>query len=175
MRKFLLSAATIALLAACSPPAPNEKAETPTPPATVSACSEVVPDASRQVAIEPELAVAAAASDLRGGTITPGAYDLTRAVRTGAATGWEGTRAVGLDVVEDPAGAVTFNWASAAPGGERDTWTATLTEAPQPRLTYTCGRIGIVDAEFSAAANTLQLRLPDGANGSLLLDFQRRQ
>jgi hypothetical protein len=133
----------------------------------------VTPDAARQVTIEDELAIAAAASDLRGGRIAPGVYDLTRAVRIGEATGWSGTRSVALDVAENPAGGVTFNWAGLADGA-LDTWTANFTETPTPRLSYTCGRIGDVDAEFTAASETLQLRLQDGANGRLQLDFQRR-
>jgi hypothetical protein len=174
MRKFLLSAAAAALFAACSPPAQREAEDRPTTPPTVLACNTVAPEPSRQVGIEDETATAAAASDLRGGRIAPGVYDLVRAMRVGAATGWRGTRAIALEVAEDASGAVIFNWAGAAPGGETDRWTATFTEAPQPRLTYTCGRIGELDAGFTAEADALQLRLPDGAAGSLLLSFQRR-
>jgi hypothetical protein len=111
---------------------------------------------------------------LRGGAIAPGVYDLVSATRIGAATGWSGALAVALDVSESETGAVTFNWSSLAPDGASDTWTATLTEAPQPRLAYTCGRIGEVGAEFEAEADTLELRLQDGAGGRLALVFQRR-
>jgi hypothetical protein len=173
MRKLLLGVALAAFVTACQPPAPRPEAPPETPP-TVAACNAVAPDAARQVTIEDELAVAAAASDLRGGRIAPGVYDLTRAVRIGGATGWSGTRAVTLDVTENPTGGVTFNWAGRDADGATDTWTANFAEAPTPRLSYTCGRIGDVDAEFTAANTTLQLRLPDGANGRLQLDFQRR-
>lgn len=173
MRKVLVSAAIAAIAAACSPPAQREPAE-PAPPPAAEACNTVAPDAARQIGVEDEAATAAAAADLRGGRIAPGVYDLVRAMRIGQATGWQGTRAVALEVAEGASGGVTFNWAGAAPNGEVDRWTATFAEAPQQRLTYTCGRIGEVDAGFSAESDTLQLRLPDGANGSLLLSFQRR-
>jgi hypothetical protein len=173
MRKVFLSVAVAALLAACSPPASQDTTEAPAPP-TVIACNTVAPDNARQVAVGEEIVTAAAASDLRGGAITPGAYDLTSATRVGSPTGWNGTRAVALDVSEDASGGVTFNWAGAPPQGEVDRWTATFLEAPTPSLTFTCGRMGTVDADFSAQGNALQLRLPDGANGSLLLTFARR-
>lgn len=174
MRKFLVSAAVAAMLAACSPPAQNQ-AEAPQPDRpTVQACNAVEPNAARQVAIEEGQAVAAAASDLPGGPIAPGVYDLTRASRIGGATGWDGTRAVALDVAENPAGGVVFQWAGVAPDGAADTWNANFTDTPQARLTYTCGRIGEIDAGFAASGATLQLRLPDGANGALQLEFTRR-
>ena len=98
MRAFLLTTAIAALLAACSPPAErSERPETPPAPATV-ACNDVAPDAARQVAVGEEMATAAAAAELRGGSIAPGTYDLTSASRIGAATGWNGTRAVALAV-----------------------------------------------------------------------------
>jgi hypothetical protein len=175
MRSLFASAAWAALLVACSPPAQRE-AEAPSGSAPqVQACNDLAPNVSRMVGIEAEQAVASAASDLRGGILSPGTYDLTRAVRIGQATGWQGERAVALEVSEDGSGVVTFNWAGAAPGGEVDTWTAEFTDvAQQGQLTYTCGRIGQVLAGFATSANTLQLRLPDGANGSLQLDFTRR-
>jgi len=173
MRAFLLTSAVFALLAACTPPAPQDRPETP-PGSQVVACNDVAPDASRQIGVEDAVAAAAAASDLRGGAITPGTYDLVRATRIGSATGWQGTRAVALAVSEDAAGVVSFNWAGAAPGGEVDRWTASFTETPQPRVAYTCGRMGEVAAEFAAAQTSLQLRLPDGAGGQLAMDFERR-
>lgn len=111
---------------------------------------------------------------MRGGPIAPGAYDLTSAQRIGAATGWSGTRAVALDVAEEATGAVSLRWAGAPPQGDTDRWNATLTDTPEPRLTYTCGRMGEVAADFSATAGELQLRLPDGAGGSLHMTFARR-
>jgi hypothetical protein len=69
---------------------------------------------------------------------------------------------------------VIFNWAGAAPGGAVDSWTAAFSETPQPRLSYTCGRMGEVSAQFAARADALELRLPDGANGQLALTFARR-
>jgi hypothetical protein len=133
------------------------------PGQTVVACNDVTPDAGRQVGIGEEVVTAAAASDLRGGSITPGTYDLVSATRVGAATGWSGTRAVALNVSEAQTGGVTFNWAGADPGGQADRWTATFTETPQPRIAYTCGRVGEVAADFAAQNNRLQLRLQDGA------------
>ena len=174
MRNVLVSVTAAFLAAACSPPASRDTAEPPEPGPAVVACNTVAPDAARQVGVEDEAATAAAATDLRGGRITPGVYDLVRAMRVGQATGWQGVRAVALEISEGASGGVTFNWAGAAPGGDVDRWTATFTEAPQPRLAYTCGRIGDVEAGFSAEGDALQLRLPDGANGSLLLTFARR-
>lgn len=173
MRKLLIGVALTAFVTACQPP--TQRPETPpdTPP-SVAACNGVAPDAARQVRVEDALAVAASASDLRGGPIAPGVYDLTRAVRIGEATGWSETRAVALGVTENPEDGVIFNWAGLAPDGAVDSWTAAFSEAPAPRLTYSCGRVGDVAAEYTAEANALQLRLPDGANGRLQLDFQRR-
>ena len=174
MRALLLTTAFAALLVSCSPPAQQtDRPDTPPGPAAV-ACNDVGPDATRQVAVGEEVATTAAAADLRGGSIAPGTYDLTSASRIGAATGWSGTRAVALEVSEAQDGGVTFNWAGAAPGGDADRWTATFTEAPQPRLAYTCGRMGEVAAAFAAENNALQLRLQDGAGGQLALQFQRR-
>lgn len=172
--RTLFATAAMAALVACSPPAPAPQQTPAEPPATEVACNAVEPNLSRQVGVEEELAVAAAASDLRGGRIAPGTYDLTQAVRIGSATGWTSTRSVALEVSEAAEGGVTFNWAGAAPDGAIDRWTAGFTEAPSPRLNYTCGRIGDVAAEFSATPDSLELRLPDGANGRLNLSFARR-
>lgn len=174
MRKVLASAAIAALLAACSPPASQDTAETPTPPPSVVACNAVAPDNARQVGVGEEVVTTAAAADLRGGSIAPGVYDLASATRVGSPTGWSGTRAVALEVSEASSGAVTFNWAGAPPQGEVDRWTATFTDTPTPRIAFTCGRMGEVDADFAVEAGALQLRLPDGAQGSLLLTFARR-
>jgi hypothetical protein len=174
MRAFLLTTAFVALLTACSPPAQqSDRPERPGP--TTVACNDVTPDATRQVAVGEQVVAAAAASDLRGGTIAPGTYDLISASRVGAATGWNGTRAVALAVSEAQNGSVTFNWAGAETGRDTDRWTASFTEAPQPRLAYTCGRMGEVGAAFAAESNALQLRLQDGAGGQLALQFQRRR
>src|SRR5690606_1843447 len=151
----------------------SERPDSPPGPTTI-ACNDVTPNASRQVSVGEEVVTAAAASDLRGGSITPGTYDLVTATRIGAATGWRGTRAVALEVSEDQNGGVTFNWAGAEAGNINDRWTASFTEAPQPRMTYSCGRVGEVAADFAAQNNTLQLRLQDGAQGQLALEFQRR-
>jgi hypothetical protein len=142
-------------------------------PETV-ACNTVTPDPMRQVGIDDAAAVAASASDLRGGAIAPGVYDLVSAVRIGAAAGWTGTRTVALEVLETETGAVTFNWAGFEPGGEIDRWTAAFTETPAPRLAYSCGRIGEVAAAFAADAHSLQLQLQDGAGGHLALSFELR-
>lgn len=175
MRPLFLSAALAALLVACSPPSQRDAEAPPPTPPPLQVCNDVAPNLGRLVRVEEELAVAAAAGDLSGGRITPGLYDLARAMRIGEAPGWQGERAVALNVTEDAAGAVTFNWAGGAPGGEPDRWTATFSDTtPGAQLTYTCGRMGTVSASFGATANSLQLRLPDGANGSLQLYFQRR-
>jgi len=175
MRTLLLTAACAAMLASCSPPAQQSEAPSTTDNLpSVVACNTVTPDPAHQITIQEAPAAAAAVADLRGGRITPGVYDLTSAQRVGAATGWPGARAVAVDVAENPNGGVTLNWAGTIPGGNVDRWTATLTETPTVRVAYTCGRIGEVDADFAAAATTLQLRMPDGADGHLVLDFQRR-
>lgn len=175
MRAFLLTTVFVAALVACSPPSQQQADRPDTPPGpTTIACNDVAPNAARQVTVSDEVVTAAAASDLRGGSITPGTYDLVSAMRVGGATGWNGARAVALSVSEDQSGAVTFNWAGAEAGGETDRWTATFTETPQPRMSYTCGRVGEVAAEFAAQSNTLHLRLQDGASGQLALEFQRR-
>jgi len=177
MRPLLLSAAFAALLLACSPPAERE-AQTQQTPQTpqVQACNNVAPNMGRLVRIEEQMAVAAAASDLRGGAIAPGVYDLTRAVRIGEATGWRGERAVALEVTEGVDGGTTFDWASTPSGsGETDRWTATFNDSgAHPTISYTCGRMGDVAAEFTAQRDALTLRIPDGANGSLQLEFARR-
>lgn len=177
MRILILAiAASSALLAGCSRPQTSSEdpsaASTTTP--EIAACNSVSPDAAKQVAVEDGAAIAVAASDLRGGSINPGLYDLTGASRIGAATGWSGTRAVALEITETADGQVAFNWAGAAPSGDADRWTASFTETPQPRLTYSCGRIGEVPLEFSAEATGLMLRLQDGAGGQLALTFLRR-
>lgn len=175
MRAFLLTTAFVAVLAACTPPSSQQAERPDTPPGpTTTACNDVAPNASRQVTVTDEVATAAAASDLRGGSIAPGTYDLVSAMRVGGATGWSGARAVALSVSEDRNGGVTFNWAGAAQGGETDRWTASFTETPQPRMSYTCGRVGEVAADFAGHNATLQLRLQDGASGQLALEFQRR-
>lgn len=164
-----------AALVACSPPSADapkapERPETP----QIAACNEVQPDATKLVSVQEEIVTAAAAlADLSGGRIAPGLYDLTSAQRIGGATGWSGQRAVSLDVTEANGG-VVFNWAGAAPGGERDTWTANFTDTPAVQLTYSCGRVGTVGGDFTAEGDALTLRLTDGANGALLLAFQKR-
>lgn len=174
MRALLLTTTFVALLTACTPPAQQSERPNTPPGPTVVACNDVAPNASQQVAVGEEVASTAAAADLRGGSIAPGTYDLVSATRVGAATGWSGTRAVALAVSEDANGAVIFNWAGADPAGETDRWTATFTEAPQPRMAYSCGRVGEVAADFAAQNNALQLRLQDGAAGQLALNFARR-
>lgn len=172
MRTIVLISAAAAVLIGCSPPA--QRPETPPEQPSVAACNSVTPDAARQVRVEEAEAVAGAAADLRGGAIVPGTYDLVSARRIGAATGWDGTRAVALEVSESAAGGVTFNWAGAGPDGAVDSWTASFTDTPQPRLSYSCGRVGEVAAEFAAQADALTLRLQDGAGGQLALEFRRR-
>ncbi len=172
MRIVLTLAASAALLVACSPPA--QRPEAPPEQPAVAACNSVAPNANRQVAVVDAVAAAAAASDLRGGAITPGVYDLVSASRMGAATGWSGTRAVALEVSESGTGGVTFNWNAAAPDGGVDSWTGAFPETQPPRRSFTGGRVGEIPAAFEAQADRVQLRLQDGAGGQLALSFQRR-
>lgn len=176
MRNLLIAVSLVALVAACQPPSSQQpQGETPTAETPqVQACNDVAPNMQRAVSVQESTAVASVAADLRGGRVAPGTYDLASATRIGSATGWQGARAVALDVSESDAG-TQFNWASTpAGGGDTDRWTATFTDATQAGLSYTCGRAGNVAVEFTAQPNALTLRVPDGANGSLQLDFQRR-
>lgn len=177
MQRHFLLAATALALAACSPPtseAPQPPDGGDQPPGVV-ACNDVTPDMSRLVSVQAPLAAAAADVGLRGGPIAPGTYDLISATRIGNATGWDDPRAAALDVREDANGAVTFDWASVARENPADRWTASFTDTPSARLTYTCGRVGAVDAEFDVSeSGQLRLRLPDGGAGSLDLVLQLR-
>lgn len=170
MRTPLLLLALVAALAACDPPreARDEPRAPPAPP-----CNLVEPDLARLVAVTDPIAGAAAVADLRGGRIAPGTYDLVSATRVGQPTGWQGVSTVAIEVAETDAGEVTFNWAGVR-NGQSDRWTATFAEAPEPSLTFTCGRIGHVGAVFAMAGDQLSLRLPDGANGALDLVFVKR-
>jgi hypothetical protein len=177
MRTLFIAVSLAALLAACQPPSSQQQqSEAPTiEQPQMTACNAVVPDLQRAVSVQESLAVASVASSLRGGRVAPGTYDLTAATRIGQPTGWQGARAAALEVTESDAGTV-LNWVSApAGGGDADRWTATLNDsAATPTITYTCGRMGDVAAEFTAQPTALTLRLPDGANGHLQLEFQRR-
>lgn len=173
MRRLLFSAALAALMAACSPPASQQDAEAPPAPAPELACNTVAPDSTRQVAVTDSEAVASAAAELRGGVLSPGVYDLVRATRIGAPSGWRNTQAVAIEISEGADGVVTLNWAGAPEQGQVDRWSAEFRDAP-PRIAFTCGRIGEVEAQFQASGRALELRLPDGANGALLLNFERR-
>lgn len=175
MRALLLTAAAALALSACSPPASKGPAAPGAGdgPAQI-ACNELAPNTATPVALDGEVAVAAAVSDLRGGRITPGAYDLVSGNRIGGAAGWTGVRAIALDVSEGEAGTI-FNWASAIPGGQTERWTAGFIDAPNAHLTFTCGRSGGSDIAFTAEANGLRLRIPDESGaGELYLVFARR-
>lgn len=170
--------ATAALLAACSPPADNGatnkgKDEAPPSPPPVAACNSVAPDFAKLVIVQEPTPALMSAAELRGGPINPGVYDLASATRIGAATAWSGPRAVALEVAESDDG-VVLNWAGAGPHGAVDTWTALLTDTPSVSLTYSCGRVGAVEAGFAAATDSLELRIQDGAGGALHMTFQRR-
>lgn len=173
MRKFLMIAASSAAIAACSQPADRPDAP---PPQQQTACNTVTPDSARLVTLTDEVASTAAASDLRGGAITPGVYDLVSGQKLGGAQGWQGARAVSLEARETEAGAVTFDWASVSAGSQAERWTATFNDTPAPAIEYTCGRSGRADdVGFATAADTLSLRLPDASGaGALLLEFRRR-
>ncbi len=173
MRTHLYFLGALLALSACTQPASNNAPQAP-PAAPAIVCNTVAPNMARMVAVSDAVATASSVSDLRGGRIAPGVYDLASAERHGAATGWDGAHAVALEVSEDQTGAVVFNWASAASSAAPDTWTATFAETPTPTITYTCGRIGTVPAAFAAQGDGLQLRLQDGADGQLQLTFERR-
>lgn len=167
-----LACGAAAMLAACSPPAEAPDAA-PAPAPQTMACNTVEPNLARQVSVHDPIVAIAGAADLRGGAIAPGTYDLSSATRVNRATGWQGARAVALQVDEADNGAVTFNWAGAGAGAV-DRWTATFTDTPHVRLTYTCGRMGAVDADYAVEGSQLRLRIPDGADGALELVFERR-
>lgn len=175
MRTPLLAAVAALALVACQPPASETPAPQPqTPQPEITACNDVAPDVTRMVAVSDPVA-AAASGGLRGGPIEQGTYDLITATRIGNATGWTGERAASLNVTEDANGAVTFNWASVGPNGATpDRWTASFTDTPVTRITYTCGRTGSVAGEFGVDDSSLRLRLPDGGAGQLELALQRR-
>lgn len=169
MRSLILIALAFTL-AACDPPREaRDRPKGPQPPP----CNLVEPDLARVVMVQDPVAAAAAVADLRGGPIAPGTYDLTSATRVGQPTGWPGASTVAIEVAETQSGEVTFNWAGIR-DGQSDRWTATFTETPEPSLTFTCGRIGHIGAAYAMSGANLQLRLPDGANGSLDLVFEPR-
>lgn len=170
MRSPLILIALTLALAACDPPREaRDQPKGPQPPP----CNLVQPDLARAVSVEDAPAAAAAVADLRGGPIAPGTYDLVRATRIGQPTGWQGMSTIALEVSESEAGEVTFDWAGIR-DGQIDRWTADFSETPEPLLTFTCGRIGHIGAIYAMSGETLNLRLPDGANGSLDLVFERR-
>jgi hypothetical protein len=165
--RVLIFAAALAL-AACSPPA-NRPPEAP----MVVVCNDVTPNPAQAVTLGDEVAVAAAIADLRGGRVAPGTYDLVSGARSGPAAGWQGARAVALDVREAEAGTI-FNWASSPPGGETERWSAGFIDAPAGHLTFTCGRSGGADVGFSAEADALRLNISEAGGGALYLVFARR-
>ncbi len=167
MRVLVLAAALA--LGACSPPT-SRPPEAP----MVTVCNDVTPNPAQAITLGDEVAVDAAVADLRGGRVAPGTYDLVSGNRIGAAAGWQGARAVVLDVREAEAGTI-FNWASIAPGGETERWTAGFIDAPSGHLTFTCGRGGGADVGFSVEAEALRLQVPEQSGaGSLYLVFARR-
>ena len=168
MRALMIAAAIV--LSACSPPARG-----PPAPPIADACNDVTPDAAKAVTLGHADMVAAAITDLRGGRVAPGTYDLVSGNRIGAAAGWQGARAVALDVREAEAGTI-FNWASMASIGDVERWTAGFIDAPSGHLTFTCGRNGGADIGFSADADGLHLQTPEaGGVGALSLVFERRR
>lgn len=167
MRVLLFTAALA--LGACSPP-PSRPPEAP----LAIVCNDVAPNPAQAITLGDETAAAAAIADLRGGRVAPGTYDLVAGNRIGAAAGWQGARAVALDAREAEAGTI-FNWASAAPSGETERWTAGFIDVPSGHLTFTCGRSGGADISFSAEADALRLQMPEQSGaGSFYLVFARR-
>lgn len=177
MGKLRLMTALSFALAACTPaatpPAPRDDNGTQST-APVIACNALRPNTQRLIFVQAPPTLAESAADLRGGPIAPGVYDLVSATRIGAATGWSGARAVALEVSESEDGAVVLNWAGVSPGAATDTWTAALTQSVEPRLRFTCGRIGDVPAAFAASSGALDLELQDGATGRLAMHFEVR-
>jgi len=177
MRRFMLLAATAALVA-CSPPQQQtQPARAPLPePPVVTACNAITPNAAQAVTLSDEtVAVASLPPELPGGPIAPGVYDLASGVRIGGAAGWQGARATALEVTEGGAG-VAVNWAqSTGAGAEIDRWTASFHEGPPAQLAFACGRTGQSEITFQASATELRLRMPDaGGAGHLLLTFRKR-
>lgn len=174
MRRVLLLAAVA--LAACQPPAPQEKAEAPpAPPEVEASCNIVVPDVARAVRLGDEpVAVATLPPELPGGPITPGTYDLTAGYVVDGAPAWNEDRFVALEVAESNEG-VVFNWAEARSGAPTERWSASFHQGPPARLQFGCGREGETEIQFAAQPATLQLRLPDaGGTGAMVLLFSRR-
>lgn len=174
MRRILLLAAVA--LAACQPPSPQTKTgETTATSTTVAACNDVAPDASKQVTLQSQpLAAAALAEGLDGGPVAPGTYDLVSGNVADGAPVWTSPRAVALNVSE-ASGAVTFNYAALASGGDTDRWTASFREGPPAGLTFSCGRSGDAPITFEAQGQNLRLMIPDaGGTGAVFYNFVRR-
>lgn len=179
MRRRTILLAACAVLSACSPPASEQKSETPPAPAPEPieiACNTLAPDMTKPVRLSDQaVAAAALAPELPGGPITPGVYDLTAGNVTDGAPVWTEDRFVALEVAESEAAGVTFSVAEARLGAETARWSATFHGGPPAQLAFTCGREGQAQIEFAAEANRLQLRLPDpGGVGRQYLVFTRR-
>lgn len=175
LMRIVTFVAAIAVLTACSQPSSTPQSPRPEGPIAATACNDVTPDFAQTVTLGDDVAIAAAVSDLRGGRVAPGVYDLVSGGRLGGATGWQGGRAVALDVSETEAGTI-FNWASAPfDGAAAERWTAGFIDAPQGHLTFTCGRSGGADVDYTAEAGGMRLQLPEASGaGSLYLVFSRR-
>lgn len=173
MRRFALAASAV-LLAACTPPAPTSTQTTAPTQAQQMACNDVTPDAAKLVQLQEAPRTAAALnSDLAGGRIAPGLYDLSGGYVSGGAPAWTATRAAALQVSEADAG-VTFNYAEIG-GNDAHRWTGAFHEGPPAGLDYTCGLSGHVDIRFAAQPTQLQIRVPDaGGAGFQTLIFTRR-
>lgn len=175
MRRILLLAAVA--LAACQPPSPRTRTETPPPTATtVAACNDVAPDATKQVTLQTQpLAAVALAEGLDGGPIAPGTYDLASGNVADGAPAWTSPNAVALNVSE-AGGAVTFNYAALpSAGGDAERWTATFREGPPAGLSFSCGRTGDAPITFEAQGQNLRLMIPAaGGTGSVFYNFVRR-
>jgi len=176
MRRFMLLAATAALVACTPPQQRNEPAPAPLPepPPAATACNAIAPNPAQAVTLSDEaVAVASLPPELPGGPISPGVYDLTSGNRIGGAAGWQGARATALEVTEGGAG-VALNWAQVA-GAETERWTASFHQGPPAQLAFLCGRTGQSEITFQASANELRLRMPDASGvGQLFLVFRKR-
>lgn len=182
MRQLLILSAFV-VIASCEPAAPPGAApnsdqaatSTTTPRSTNVACNDVAPDPAHAVLIAslPPAAGRALASNLDGGPLTPGTYDLTSGVAQDGATRWTEARAVALSVTDGNPGAV-LNYAEAS-NGPTFRWSADFNDTPSPTLTFTCGRSGQATINYQARRNELRLSIPaENGVGRFYMVFSKR-
>jgi len=182
MRQLLILSAFI-VVASCQPAAPpsapatSDQSTTSTPTTTPvsAACNDLAPDPAHTVLLAslPPAAGRALASNLNGGPLTPGTYDLTSGVVQDGATRWTEARAVALSVADGNSGAVV-NYAEAH-NGEISRWSANFSDAPSATLTFTCGRSGQAAITYQASNNELRMSIPaENGVGRFYMVFAKR-